>query len=127
MKVEEDFSLIGNGDCKSHYHLDDRTPTQDFLHGLHEASKVSTQTSSFTASLLVDYYLIDTTSGAVTVTMPVAKNNQQLTFIRTAGANSVTLNRAGTDMINGATSLTISTSYTPINLLAIGGLGYVSI
>jgi len=124
---EQEASLTQGGDCFSHYHSEDRIPTQDFLHGLQMAARVVQKSANFTASLRDDYTLVTTTSGIITVTLPKANSNRVLVFVRVAGANKFTLVRSGTDTINGAATLDVTTSYSPVRLLALKGVGYVQV
>ena len=127
MTPEQEASLTQGGDCFSHYHSEDRIPTQDFLHGLQMVARVVQKSANFTASLRDDYTLVTTTSGIITVTLPKANSNRVLVFVRVAGANKFTLVRSGTDTINGAATLDVTTSYSPVRLLALKGVGYVQV
>lgn len=83
--------------------------------------KVSNQTTDFTASLQAYFYTIDATAGNVTVTLPAAStafgNTMGITYkfqrIDNSG-NTVTIQRAGSDTINGGTSFTITTQWTEV-------------
>lgn len=56
-----------------------------------------------------DVILVDTTGGAVTLTLPDATYGaRELTIRRKAGTASITVTPYGTQKINGASSLTIS-------------------
>ena len=123
----EEFSLINGGDCFSHFHSEDRRPTQDFLHGLQSVARINYPATSFDVSLHDDYHLVDTTAGAVTATLPLALGNRLITFVRLTGANNITLAVSGVDTVNGGVSLVISSSYSPVRLLAIKGVGYVQV
>jgi hypothetical protein len=69
------------------------------------------------------HYSIDTTGGAVTVTLPASGTAAAaIRFKRRAGSNSVTINRVGTDTIDGGTSYTMSNQYQA-NELVDSGLG----
>lgn len=80
--------------------------------------KVSNQTADFTASLATYFYTIDATSGNVTVTLPAAStafgNTMGITYkfqrIDNSG-NTVTVQRAGSDTVNGGTSFTLTAQY----------------
>ena len=78
------------------------------------------------SSILVDY----TTTGTVTITLPSAAsafnsqaNNGRIYVIKdkvgNAAANNITINRAGSDTIDGATSQAITTNYGFIVLQAV--------
>lgn len=103
------------------------TGSSTFIQGLQSNHgnyyKVSNQTADFTASLQAYFYTIDATSGNVTVTLPAAStafgNTMGITykFQRTDNSgNTVTIQRAGSDVVNGATSVTISGQYSETEL-----------
>ena len=123
----DDPSLTGGGDCFSHWHSSDRQPTHDFLAGLQGVVKVKFPTTSYSVDILDDFHLVNTTGGVVTATLPPANSNRLITFVRTAGASKVTLVRSGTNTVNGTTSLDITSSYSPVRLLALKGVGYVQV
>lgn len=74
---------------------------------------------------LTSYFItIDATAGNVTLTLPAASaafgNNMGITYKLQridASGNTVTIQRAGADTINGGTSFTITTQYTEIKQL----------
>jgi hypothetical protein len=60
------------------------------------------------------YYLVDTTSGSVTVNIPVGSTmvaGDMFGFIKTASANTFTLSRQSSDTINGGTTKAYTTQY----------------
>jgi hypothetical protein len=123
-------SLVGGGDCFEHYHSTDRVPTHYTLKQLQTLVKVKKISANYAVDPTDDIILVDTTSGVITATLPTANNGNEITVIRIAGANNVVVARSGTDTINGATSVTISTSYTPKTYKAMPPsivTGYVSI
>jgi hypothetical protein len=73
-------------------------------------------TTSYTAKYSDDYLLVDTTAGAVTITLPPARSGSIFVIMRTAGANNVTIVPTGAETVNGAASLVISASFTPVTL-----------
>lgn len=69
------------------------------------------------------HYSIDTTGGAVVVTLPASSTaGAAIRFKRRAGNNSVTINRAGSDTIDGETSYTMNNQHQA-NELVDSGLG----
>lgn len=124
MRPDQEMALVSGGDCTSHWHSEDRKPTQALLQGLQNIQKVLSATASYAASLDVDYNLIDTTVGVVSVTLPKARGNRVLVFTRTAGTNNIVLSPQLPDTVNGGTSLVITTSHAPVRLLALAGVGY---
>ena len=69
------------------------------------------------------HYSIDTSAGAVVVTLPASSTAAAaIRFKRRAGNNSVTINRAGTDTIDGETSYVMNNQHQA-NELVDSGLG----
>lgn len=69
------------------------------------------------------HYSIDTTGGPLTVTLPASSTAAQaIRFKRRAGNNSVTINRAGADTIDGQTSYTMNNQHQSLELVD-SGLG----
>jgi hypothetical protein len=124
---EQEAALVNGGDCFSHWHSEDRRPTQDFLHGLQGVAKVAYPSSNFVVDFRVDYYIVTTSAGVVLATLPLARGNRVITFLRAGGAYNLRLNPSGTETINGTTHLDLTSQYSPIRLLAIKGMGYVQV
>lgn len=63
------------------------------------------QTTNFTATSADSIVVVDTSSGAVTVTLPAASTmtGRMLRIVKTGGANTLTIARAGSDTIIPAT------------------------
>lgn len=82
-----------------------------------------TKTGAYTATRDDFLILADVSGGAFTVTLPSAANRGQLICIvkSDSGVNAVTVSRAGTDTINGATSVSLSLQYDRTFLIAGGG------
>jgi hypothetical protein len=105
---------------------EDKFPSRDSRVWQDSQEKGTAVVSHYTVRSDDDYVLVDTTSGAVTITLPSTISRRKLTIIRTAGANNVTISPSGTDTIDGAASKTISVSYTPVRLKGFSG-GYLSV
>ena len=116
-------SLFNRGDFQDHYHASDRSPTHDTIVGFQQNENTKSITSNYAASYNDDYLFVDSTAGIVTITLPAAKS-RVLTVSRVAGGNNVVLSRSGADTINGGTTLTITTSHTPVRLKQRAGIGY---
>lgn len=60
-----------------------------------------------------DTVLVDTSGGSVTITLPLAADNpgQRFDVKKMAAANTCTVQRSGTDTIDGATSNAWTTQY----------------
>jgi len=112
------------GDDVSHYHQSDRFPSRDSRLWQDSQETVTSVTSAYTLAAKDDWLLVDTTAGAVTITIPAPRNGRKFSIIRTAGANDVTVSGA---TINGAASFTISTSYIPVSFKAGASVYYAGV
>ena len=117
--------LIGGGEVTSHTHP--HTVTNDQRQRMQQLEKVEFISSNYLATRDSDYIFVDSTSGVITVTLPEARGGQHVVISRVAGANNVNVIPSGTDTINGAASLVISTTGSPARLKAIVALGYLNI
>ena len=84
-------------------------------------STIVNATGTVTPNLTTDdgtLYVCDTSGGAVTVNLPAIGTSEGIRygFINGSGTNDVTINRNGSDTINGATSITLTddTQFTTI-------------
>lgn len=127
MRPDQEMSLVGGGDCFLHFHSEDRQPSRDMLEGLQNLATVVTVNADYSASLSTDYHLVNTSSGVVNVALTKARGNRLTTFVKTAGGSNLVLTPTAPDTINGASSLIISSIYSPVRLLAIQGVGYVQV
>ena len=68
--------------------------------------------SSITDTKFGIYYIVDTTSGALTVSLPEAVNQKKTKwmFFKNVGTNNLTINAGGTETIDGATSVVLLTN-----------------
>lgn len=101
------------------------TGASTFIQGLQSNAanfyKVENHTTDFTVNLSGYFHTLDATSGNITVTLPAASaafgNTMGITYkfqrIDNSG-NTVTIQRAGSDTINGGTSFTITTQWTEV-------------
>jgi hypothetical protein len=70
--------------------------------------------------LVSDYLLVcDTTSAGRTITLPAATVKVVLA-VKSIGANNCTINRAGSDTIDGGTSAVLTTQYEAIEVRSDG-------
>lgn len=120
-------ALTGGMDTTLHSHSFDRTMTHASLDELQALEKVVAITANYVASYRDDFILVDSTAGAISISIPFGKGQKELTVVRIAGTFSVTLNAAATDIINGFSSLVITNSYAPVRLKAFKGFGWVSV
>ena len=125
MTPEQENELVGGGECQLHTHR--LLVSHTLLEGLQDTQSVASKTANFTANLKDDFNLVSTSGGPVTATLPLARGNRLITFVKTAGASTLTLTASGTDTINGGASLVISSNYAPVRLLAVTGVGYIQV
>lgn len=91
--------------------------------GSYSANITSTSTSPYTVSSSDEVILVTTGASAFTVTLPASSNStgRKILIIKAdSGAGAITVNRAGTDTIEGATSASISSQYGKLGLVADG-------
>jgi hypothetical protein len=88
----------------------------------------TSQTSNYTATSADDLIPCNANGGAFTVTLPAANafTGKVLRIVKTDSslANAVTVARAGSDTINGATSTTLNTQYEMITLISDGSAAW---
>ena len=89
--------------------------------GLFDKVFTSAKSTNFTAEVGFTYLI--NTGTAVTVTLPSAVTNAAIIFkdsTGTAATNNITINRADSATIDGATSQTISSNYGSMKLISDG-------
>ena len=89
--------------------------------GLFDKVYVSAKSTAFKADVRFTYLI--NTGTAVTVTLPSAVTNAAIVFkdsTGTAATNNVTINRADSATIDGATSQAISSNYGSMKLISDG-------
>ena len=89
--------------------------------GLFDKVYLSAKSTAFTASVGFTYLI--NTGTAVTVTLPSAVTNAAIIFKDSAGTaatNNITINRADSATIDGATSQAISSNYGSMKLISDG-------
>jgi|TARA_R110000751_G_scaffold79991_1_gene161216 hypothetical protein len=89
--------------------------------GLFDKVYVSAKSTAFTAAIGFTYLI--NTGTAVTVTLPAVSSNAAIIFKDSAGTaatNNITINRAGTATIDGATSQTVGSNYGSMKLISDG-------
>jgi len=112
-RAHNDLTAFDGGTSGERYHL---TNSQ-------HSSITSLNTYTTTQALTSDngYVLCDATGGIFTVTLPAASSRKRLHIKKIDGsANAVTVQRAGADSIEGATSLALTTQYKSCTLYSDG-------
>lgn len=119
--MNRDPELTSGGDTQLHYHLADRsTPTS-----LQAQEKVKSVSAAYSVSYNDDYIFV-TAASPLTITLPLAKG-RVITVVRVSGASTVTVAATSPNTINGAASVAITASYTPLRLKGVSGTGYVQV
>lgn len=100
----------------------DKQTVQQPLYGLNNAYKIKSITADYGARAADCVILADCTAGNVNVNLLPAKIKGLMLFIKrtSASANNVVINRAGTDTIEGATSITLSAQYQSRTIISDG-------
>lgn len=124
---EQAASLVGGGDCEHHYHTADRQITHDSILQFQDNERIREISAAYTATYDDDYLFVNTTSGAVSITLPIARGGKDYTIVRVAGTNAVSLTPNGTDKINGAATLSLTSSYAPVRIKALKGTGWIQV
>lgn len=73
------------------------------------------------------WVLVDASAGAVTVTLPLARNAPAMTVLvkkTDSSANAVTITRVGADTIDGATSVVVNAQWAAVVLRSDGGTAW---
>lgn len=89
---------------------------------------IVTETTNYTATTSDYTILVDATAGAVTITLPAASGlTGQVINIKKidSSSNAVTISRAGTDTIDGGTTLSIATQYQAYTVQTNGSAWWV--
>lgn len=89
---------------------------------------VSSKTASFTAGVEDDVLICDATSGAIVATLPAASgvSGKIYTFKKIdSSANAITVTRAGSDTIDGATTYVLSLQYESIDIVCDGTVWHI--
>jgi len=119
--------LIGGGDTRLHFHLEDRTPTHLTLEQMQSVTNVGTQTGNYTATPQDDIILVDTSAGNVTVTLPLAKGGKEFEPVKAEAANVLYVVPTAPDTILGsATGVIIRNQYDALRLKSVTG-GYIAL
>lgn len=122
MTPEQEAALVNGGDCFSHWHSEDRRPTQDFLHGLQTTARQKAFSSNVTLTGTDDYALV---SGTTQVTLPRAVLGVEY-CVTNVGTDTVTVVPTGADTICGDTSVLMTVQWMSLTFKAISG-GWVII
>lgn len=83
-------------------------------------TSIATITGNTTLDNTYSTVLVDTTSGNVTVTLPLASgaNGRKYNIKKIASANTLTIAISGSDTIDGQSSLTVTVQYVNAELQA---------
>lgn len=103
---------------------EDRPLTRDDLLRLYELEKIVNVSGNYTVTDQDDVILVAAAS-PVNIQLPLAKGGRRVTITRVSGAASVTVLPASGETVNGGASNVISTSYAPLRLKAIKGIGHL--
>jgi hypothetical protein len=80
-------------------------------------TNIGTADSPYTVLATDTHIAVDTGSSTITINLPVGTAGRVVTIFDTGSGNTITINRASTDTINGATSTTLTTAHQSVTLL----------
>lgn len=121
MTPEQEAALTGGGDCFSHWHSEDRLPTQNLLHGLHGVSYVKSVSGNTSLTGKEDIILVDTSLSDVTVTLPEASGGAEVTVVKISSLHKLIVQGSGSDLINGSSSHIYTTQWSARTFKAVEG------
>jgi len=125
---DEEYTALTSGhDCNMHSHEADRVVTHDSILQYQSSENMRKLVSSYTATYADDYLFVDSSSGAISIALPIARGGKFFCIVRVAGANNVVITPNGYDLINGASTLSVSSSYVAVRLKALKGTGWVQV
>lgn len=117
--------LTGGGDCFAHWHSADRVRTHDDVTRLDQLeTSAATATSPYTVPIGLNYLLVDTTAGNVTVNLPTPSLLVSITIIKKVAGNVVTV-QPPSGTINGAATYPLNTAYQSAKFKSLDGINYV--
>lgn len=122
MTPADEQSLTGGGDCFSHYHSEDRRPTQLTLHSLYSVSREVSVSSDYVLSDNDDFILVDTSVGNVTVTLPKAINQIEVEIQKLSSANTLIIQRqnSGDTILNQSLPVSVTVGNSSLRFKAMG-------
>lgn len=80
--------------------------------------------SPYSVPTSASYIATDSSTGGITVNLPTGTNGRKITVFDTNGSavtNTVTINRASTDTINGLTNIQLTSAYESVTLVFYSG------
>lgn len=112
------------------YQIDAGWARQVSAPGLDWRLQSTAKTSSATITTGERLVFADTTGGSVTLTLPAATApaaNTVFSFVKTAAANSLIIQRAGSDTIGGANTVTLTALNARLDIVSDGGALWTAI
>lgn len=122
MTPNQEAELVGGGVTSLHEH--ENMLSQNDLHRLQQLEKVVFVSADYTARREDDIIYV---TGSWTITLPLAPDGKHVVICSVGGASTVTVAAQSGETVNGASSVTITTNYSPLRLKAIKGVGYLGI
>lgn len=125
---EQFQQLTRGGECLIHTHPREISDFQDRLELAKAMPSTTVSSTSYIVSSRDELLLVDTTSGATTIQMPVALNGREYTISKTAGAGNVNiLPASGETVLGSSVGITFSNIGTTVVLKAVTGLGFIAL
>ena len=119
MLPQQEALMLNGADCPLHYHSSDRIPNHDTLNGLQAIAKQVYPTNSTYIVTEEDDYIL--CNGICTVTLPPAKNGNEIEVVKLFNGNYIIILPTGTDTLLGDTSVIVYEQWTALRFKAIAG------
>lgn len=118
--------LTEGGACDLHFHPNDRVVQHEQLDQIQALKTIRSISANYVATAKDDILVIDTTSGNVSVTLPLAKGFKEFTIVKSVGVNVLTILFSGGQLMFSQSSIVLTTLSDVRTLKAISG-GYIRI
>lgn len=117
--------LTQGAECHIHTHPKEVLGFTERLE-LMQATPVLPVSGDYSPTNDTEILMVDTTSGDIRITLPVANKGREFQIVKIAGANSVIVIPSGSDTVVGSsTGVIFSGLYTSLHFKGILGTGYI--
>lgn len=118
---QQESNLTSAGDCREHWHSEDRILSQDSVIQFQNLTTLKPISDDFAVTERWNGVLVDTTLQNVVVTLPTARHGREFEVVKNAAAHYVSIIPTGVDTILGLAEARIYNYGTALRLKAITG------
>lgn len=126
LTAQQESSLVSGGDCFDHWHSADRVLDRSSLLTLQSLARAYETNDSITVTDTMDYVIVDTSAGNVTITLPRAHNGREIEVMKNATANTLIILTTSPNKILGESELRVYNYGTSLRFKAVS-TGWVMI